>query len=445
VSAPDEPVAGGVDGDAPASPYDGLPPRAAVAMRRFELAMAALLLTVFLALLVGNHASSVSSVAPVQEGSLDTLAGWQRHLGVLAVIGLCLVTLALVFAFTVGVRLLRSLRQALPTLAPSTVALGQFLLAFGVSTLIQAGVVAGLPAASLTLEEGPAEALARLDREDASGRRRAVTPSQPLAFGGEGLPLDGERVVLHRETFASWLAVPEAASAPVELGGRPVAPGHTVQVQSGVQVRVGPYVGTYTAPDSGDILSRFALAQALAIVGLLLGCRVLGGADYLARLGLVKAGIGSEVLRGTTAWLAFLPVYMLAVFLGLGLAQLVGFPVTGHALVRTLEREGLALAPLIVLQAVVLAPVMEEILFRGFLLQGFSRPLGPSGGLWVSAFAFGCIHDGLGPLLPMTALGVLFGGLFLSSPRRSLVGSIAAHALHNAANLGLVILLVANA
>lgn len=435
------PPIGEPDAAAPSQdPYAGLPEQAAKAMRTFELVISALLLTAFLALLVNNHLGAVGSVAPIEAASLDSYEGWSQHTAALLPLGMGLGTLALIFVYSWGARLWRSLREGIRRRPASTLPLQHFLLAFGTVTLVQGVIVAKyLPQATLTIERGPTAVVAELETVE-QGRALSVLTSTPRVFGDETLPLEG-RVALHREAFATWLVVGEAGPA-VTVDGARAAPGETVQVRSGAKLVVGPYTASYRAPTPQQVLTYVAIGQLVGLVVLLLGCRTFGGDRYLTRVGLTGAGFVGEVGRGVAAWCAFLPIYVVAVVAGLLLAQALDFDVTGHSLVRTLEREGLALAPLIVFQAAVLAPLAEEIQFRGFLLQGFSRPLGYRAALWVSALAFGCIHDGLGPLLPMTALGFLFGGLFLSSPSRSLVGAITAHALHNAANLGIVVLLV---
>lgn len=77
------------------------------------------------------------------------------------------------------------------------------------------------------------------------------------------------------------------------------------------------------------------------------------------------------------------------------------------------------------------APVFEEVLYRGFLLaalrRAFRLPLALA--LPAQALLFGAHHASLPALLPLTALGILWGGLYRASG--NLVVPIAVHAMWN--------------
>lgn len=93
---------------------------------------------------------------------------------------------------------------------------------------------------------------------------------------------------------------------------------------------------------------------------------------------------------------------------------------------------------LVFLQAAVLAPLVEKLIYRGVALGGLLRPFGPLGAVLASAVLFAAVHPGFAHFLPMIALGSLFAGLRATSPTGSLVGSVTAHLMHN----GLTLLLV---
>jgi membrane protease YdiL (CAAX protease family) len=88
--------------------------------------------------------------------------------------------------------------------------------------------------------------------------------------------------------------------------------------------------------------------------------------------------------------------------------------------------------PLLWISLVVLAPLFEELFFRGFLLEGFRRsPLGPFGGVALTSLAWAVMH------LQYDAfyIGIIFVcGLFLGAARLrtgSTSLTIAMHALMN--------------
>jgi membrane protease YdiL (CAAX protease family) len=144
-------------------------------------------------------------------------------------------------------------------------------------------------------------------------------------------------------------------------------------------------------------------------------------------------------LRGAAALFAFLPLYFLLLLVSTGLASLLGLPVESHSLIRILEQGGGALAGLVIIQAALLAPLVEEVLYRGFGIPAFEGALGPAGAVLVTSLIFAVNHPGFMSLIPMLGLGTLFAGLQVTSPGRSLVAPITAHALFNGLTLALVL------
>jgi|Deesub1362B_J571_1020462.scaffolds.fasta_scaffold07515_2 hypothetical protein len=82
------------------------------------------------------------------------------------------------------------------------------------------------------------------------------------------------------------------------------------------------------------------------------------------------------------------------------------------------------------------APVMEEIIFRGFLLERLRRRINQSAALLASSAAFGAYHLLFGwgwfKAVDMTLVGMIFGAVYL---RYRLAGSIASHIANNAASI----------
>lgn len=105
-----------------------------------------------------------------------------------------------------------------------------------------------------------------------------------------------------------------------------------------------------------------------------------------------------------------------------------------------------ATAVLLVLSAVVLAPVGEELFYRGLLYQGLRARWGSAPAMWVSAAVFAVTHVNLaGPALAgvllvvvILPLGVLLAWSFERTG--SLIVPIVAHALFNAVQVLLLLL-----
>jgi len=84
---------------------------------------------------------------------------------------------------------------------------------------------------------------------------------------------------------------------------------------------------------------------------------------------------------------------------------------------------------LFVILAVVMAPLFEEIFFRGFLFRGFSSSWGWVAGACVSAALFGIAHLQIDVFVPLFALGFALAWVYKRTG--SLWTSIAFHALFN--------------
>ncbi len=82
--------------------------------------------------------------------------------------------------------------------------------------------------------------------------------------------------------------------------------------------------------------------------------------------------------------------------------------------------------------AVILAPICEEIFFRGILLRFFCSFLSLPKGLWLSSFIFAAMHGSWTAFLPIAAVGYRLGRSYAES--RNLAVNIAIHGLFNAFN-----------
>jgi len=107
------------------------------------------------------------------------------------------------------------------------------------------------------------------------------------------------------------------------------------------------------------------------------------------------------------------------------------------------ESKGLALVGL-VLVAVVGAPIVEELFFRGLLLRSIQNRLGPVWAIVGSSVMFGLSHPNDLPwkaqAMVMVALAVLGAALATLAVKTGRLGApIVAHALFNAANLAVAL------
>lgn len=77
----------------------------------------------------------------------------------------------------------------------------------------------------------------------------------------------------------------------------------------------------------------------------------------------------------------------------------------------------------------VIAPVVEELVFRGFVFAGLRRRMTFGGAVLASAIIFALMHTNPQGLLPITLIGIVLATLY--ERNRSLVPSIICHALNN--------------
>jgi len=78
---------------------------------------------------------------------------------------------------------------------------------------------------------------------------------------------------------------------------------------------------------------------------------------------------------------------------------------------------------------IIIAPVVEESVFRGLLLPGFARNFGLAAAVVISAVLFGAIHWQLNVGIITAIMGVLLGWIYLKS--QSLWPAIMFHSLKN--------------
>jgi membrane protease YdiL (CAAX protease family) len=157
------------------------------------------------------------------------------------------------------------------------------------------------------------------------------------------------------------------------------------------------------------------------------------------RLGLNASRARLGARQGIWAYLAALPAVALAALVWGAALRAAGLPVTTQPLVDLIA--GGAARPAMVLYlaavAVSLAPVVEEILFRGLILPALMRHYAPWQATLIVSTLFACIHlhaPSVGPLFVL-AWALAFAYQWTGS----LAAPIVMHALFNAVNLAVML------
>jgi membrane protease YdiL (CAAX protease family) len=133
--------------------------------------------------------------------------------------------------------------------------------------------------------------------------------------------------------------------------------------------------------------------------------------------GSLRTDFGLTLRRPPAAWFADLPFF----FLGIGIQIAALIPIGlleslyGHTakqdVVKTAQEGRGWQIPVLALAIVVLAPLTEELLFRGTLLRSLLRKISPEHAVFVSAVAFGLVHvagdPSVGSLIALPAIIVL--------------------------------------
>jgi hypothetical protein len=184
--------------------------------------------------------------------------------------------------------------------------------------------------------------------------------------------------------------------------------------------------GMGTSTNAGTVTMGTAVA-------LVVGTLVMYGWQTLAAwyFSLRATGRGLAQWGFTTPSKAFfwtIPVALAAVYLVSFMYDLVGHP-KKQALMGEFPHTATGVV-LFVILVVLMAPLFEEIFFRGFLFRGFASSWGWVTGACVSAAIFGLAHLQLDIFVPLFVLGLALAWVYKRTG--SLWTCIAFHALFNA-------------
>ncbi len=141
--------------------------------------------------------------------------------------------------------------------------------------------------------------------------------------------------------------------------------------------------------------------------------------------------LGLEIAWGVAGYLIALPLLIATSLLSSWLFRGVDTPLN-PVVTEMASSPGSLLALLIFFQAVVLAPVTEEIMFRGIFYQGLLGRMSRTMALILCSAVFAILH----PQLPLGFLGIFTLGMvfnLLFALRGSLIAPILAHAINNGA------------
>jgi membrane protease YdiL (CAAX protease family) len=190
-----------------------------------------------------------------------------------------------------------------------------------------------------------------------------------------------------------------------------------------------PFAALNVASDPG----REALAPALGTVPLLfVGAVTLW--LYVWEAGFAWIFSLQRYSLGAAAWGLVRPPIGALWKVPAGLAVMLSFSLVYTGIVNApgedlgLPHSAAAIA-VVVLTTCVMAPVFEELVFRGFIFQGLIRPCGALSAGLLSATCFSLAHWDPQNFLPLLVCGLTLAWVYYST--RSLYAAIVLHALFN--------------
>lgn len=133
-------------------------------------------------------------------------------------------------------------------------------------------------------------------------------------------------------------------------------------------------------------------------------------------------------------------VRLLSMWIGSFFARGTGIGDSFHATEEVFDAPDTATAVLTFVQLAVIAPIFEELWFRGLVLESL-RPYGNGFAIFVSAILFGLTHSNFEQFFYASALGVFLGYIAVST--RSIITTTVMHAMFNSIS-GVMLLLAAD-
>lgn len=163
-----------------------------------------------------------------------------------------------------------------------------------------------------------------------------------------------------------------------------------------------------------------------------------GQSDAVGRIEWFQGGFWRPMGAAFAGYAAYVPIMFVLLIITLLIAPALPDEQTNPIGERAAETQSVFSWLWLFLQVAVLAPIIEEIVFRGVLFKVFWQR---TGRVWLSAFVsgylFAVIHPQfLGGILPITVLGAILAIVYAHT--RSLLSCMVIHALNN----GLITLLM---
>lgn len=158
--------------------------------------------------------------------------------------------------------------------------------------------------------------------------------------------------------------------------------------------------------------------------------------DGETSLGWRASGLARALLASVAAYALLFPTQSGVFLVWPWLLELFGQEAAPQELLEAFPGPGSPALPFAIVLTVLVVPLFEETLFRGFLQPLLVQNLNDGAGVVLTSLLFAMLH-GTGAFLPIFCLSLLLGGLMLRTQRLGAVWAV--HALHNALVLSLTL------
>lgn len=154
----------------------------------------------------------------------------------------------------------------------------------------------------------------------------------------------------------------------------------------------------------------------------------------ISALGLSLVNVSNNVKQGIIKYLITLPLIMLAGFVINLISNYYGVNPEMQDVVKwILEEKSLFILISLLFFGIIIAPLIEEIIFRGFLQSALKNYFGGRYAILISASLFAAVHMDIFAFFQILILGILLG--YLYEKTQTLAASVAIHILHNSLTL----------
>lgn len=181
-----------------------------------------------------------------------------------------------------------------------------------------------------------------------------------------------------------------------------------------------------------SIIILFSLFSNIAIAAYIIYLVCFEHKLPLSTLGITLDNWGQNVIEGLKRYCIVLPVLIMSGFVTDYVCRLINItPQQQEIAKKVLGEDSSNVLVLMIIFGAIIAPFVEELMFRGFLQTTLYRYMGRWRAILVSSFFFSLVHLNIYVFLQIFILGIMLAYVF--DKTKSIVATITIHVIHNSA------------